>query len=162
MYMKRSHWLFNCSTPDDRYYMIWVLSKRNFRLVREGEPSHYRIVANISKRIILLSRVEQVLQRERELQCAHMCAFDPTRVNPEQVTHLDCNVLRIWPDKGIEELIKFYTYKAEIMRGFAAARWSTGERHGAHQFKLARRGYEQALIKLKRERDRRKRVYNLS
>lgn len=142
--------------------MIWVLSKRNFRLVREGEPYYCRIVANISKRIIYLSRVEQVLQRERELQCAHMCAFDPTRVNPEQVTHLDCNVLRIWPDKGIEELIKFYTHNAEILCEFAAARWTTGERHGAHHFKLKRRKYEQALIKLKRERDRRKRVYNLS
>lgn len=142
--------------------MIWVLAKRNFRLVREGEPSHHRIVANISKRIIYLSRVEQVLQRERELQCAHMCAFDPTRANPEQVTHLDCNVLRIWPDNGIEELIKFYTCKVEIMREFAAARWATGERYGAHYFKLERRRYEQALIKLKRERDRRKRVYNLS
>ena len=142
--------------------MIWVLSKRYFRLVREGGPSHYRIVANIVKRIIYLSRVEQVLQRERELQCAHMCAFDSTRVNPEQVTHLDCNVLRIWPDKGIEELIKFYTYEAEIRCEFAAARWAMGHRHGAHQFKLARRKYEQALIKLKRESDRRKRVYNLS
>lgn len=139
-----------------------VLSKCNFRLVREGVSSHYRIFANISKRVIYLSRVEQVLQRERQLQCAHMCAFDPTRVKPEQVTHLDCNVLRIWPDEGIAELIKFYTYKAEIMREFAAARWATGERHGAHQFKLARRRYEQASIKLKRERDRRKRVYNLS
>ena len=142
--------------------MIWVLSKRNFRLVREGAPSHYRMVANISKRIIYLSRVEQVLQRERALQCAHMCAFDPTRVKPEQVTHLDCNVLRIWPDLGIAELIKFYTYKAEIMREFAAARWATGERYGARHFKFERRRYEQALIKLKRERDRRKRVYNLS
>ena len=109
-----------------------------------------------------LVNVECVLKRERELQRAHMCAFDSTRVKPEQVTHLDCNVLRIWPDEGIAELIKFYTYKAEIMREFAAARWATGERHGAHQFKLARRRYEQALIKLKRERDRRKRVYNLS
>lgn len=142
--------------------MIWVFGKRSFRLAREGEPSNYRIVENISKRIIYLSRVEQVLQRERELQCAHMCAFDHTRVNPEQVTHLDCNVLRIWPDNGIEGLIKFYTCKAEIMREFAAARWATGERYGAHHFKLERRRYEQALIKLKRERDRRKRVYNLS
>lgn len=109
----------------------------------------------------LMHRVE-VAKRERELQCAHMCVFDPTRVKPDQVTHMDCNVLRIWPDEGIAELIKFYTYKADILRGFAAARWATGERHGAHQFKLARRRYEQALIKLKRERDRRKRVYNLS
>ena len=109
----------------------------------------------------LMHRVE-VAQRERELQCAHMCVFDPTRVKPEQVTHLDCNVLRILPDMGIAELIKFYTYKAEIMREFAAARWSTGERYDAHHFKLERRKYEQALIKLKRERDRRKRVYNLS
>lgn len=112
--------------------------------------------------MIYLIRVEHVLRRERELQCAHMCAFDLTRVKPEQVTHLDCNVLRIWPDMGIAELIKFYTYKAEIMRGFAAARWATGDRHGAHHFKLERRKYEQALIKLKRERDRRKCVYNLS
>lgn len=109
----------------------------------------------------LMYRVE-VAKRERELQRAHMCAVDPTRVKPEQVTHLDCNVLRIWPDMGIAELIKFYTYKAEIMREFAAARWATGERYGAHHFKLERRKYEQALIKLKRERDRRKRVYNLS
>lgn len=109
----------------------------------------------------LMHRVE-VAKRERELQRAHMCAFDPTRVKPEQVIHLDYNVLRIWPDMGIAELIKFYTYKAEIMREFAAARWATGERYGAHHFKLERRKYEQALIKLKRERDRRKRVYNLS
>lgn len=109
----------------------------------------------------LMHRVE-VAMRERELQCAHMCVFNPTRVKPEQVTHLDCNVLRIWPDMGIAELIKFYTYKAEIMREFAAARWATGERYGAHHFKLERRKYEQALIKLKRERDRRKRMYNLS
>lgn len=93
---------------------------------------------------------------------ARIYAFDHTRVDPEQVTHLDCNGLRIWPDKGIEELIKFYTYKAEILCEFAAVRWSMGARHGAHQFKIARRKYEQALIKLKRERDRRKRVYNLS
>lgn len=109
----------------------------------------------------LMHRVE-VAKRERELQRAHMCAFNPARVKPEQVTRLDCNVLRIWPDMGIAELIRFYTYKAEIMREFAAARWATGERHGAHHFKLERRKYEQALIKLKRERDRRKRVYNLS
>lgn len=130
--------------------------------MREGTPFHYRMVANISKRIIHLSRVKGVLQRERELQCSHMCVFDPTRVKPDQVTHMDCNVLRIWPDMYIAELIKFYTYKADTLRDFAAARWAMGERHGAHQFKLARRRYEQALIKLKRERDRRKRVYNLS
>ena len=109
-----------------------------------------------------ICRICCVMKRERELQQAHMCAFNPARVKPEQVTHLDCNVLRIWPDMGIAELISFYTYKAEIMREFAAARWATGERHGAHHFKLERRKYEQALIKLKRERDRRKRVYNLS
>lgn len=109
-----------------------------------------------------LANVEQVLQRERELQTAHMCVFDSTRVKANQVIHMDCNVLRVWPDEGIAELIKFYTYKAGMMREFAAARFATGERHGAHQFKLARRRYEQALIKLKRERERRKRVYNLS
>lgn len=122
------------------------------RIAKSADPELHTYLVN----------VDHVLKRERELQCAHMCAFDPACVKPEQVTHLDCNVLRIWPDMGIAELIKFYTYKAEIMREFATARWATGERHGAHQFKLARRRYEQALIKLKRERDRRKRVYNLS
>ena len=142
--MKFSSWLVKNSTPVSR---DWVM-----RIAKSADPELHTYLVN----------VEHVLKRERELQCAHMCAFDPTRVKPEQVTHLDCNVLRIWPDEGIAELIKFYTYKAEIMREFAAARWATGERHGAHQFKLARRRYEQALIKLKRERDRRKRVYNLS
>lgn len=130
--------------------------------MREGTATYYRKVERVNKRIVHLVRVEQILKCEREFQCAHMCVFEPTRVKPDQVTHLDCNVLRILPDMYIAELIKFYSYKAEIMREFAAARWATGERHGAHQFKLARRRYEQALIKLKRERDRRKRVYNLS
>ena len=136
-------------------------------LVNNSTPVRLDLVLNLAKSVdselhAYLVNVERVLKRERELQCAQMCAFDPTRVKPEQVTHLDCNVLRIWPDEGIAELIKFYTYRAEIMQEFAAARWAMGERHGAHQFKLARRRYEQALIKLKRERDRRKRVYNLS
>lgn len=136
-------------------------------LVRNSTPKNRDCIANIAKSVdpelhAYMINVTRVLQRERELQRAHMCAFNPARVKPEQVAHLDCNVLRIWPDMGIAELIKFYTYKAEIMREFAAARWATGERYGAHHFKLERRKYEQALIKLKRERDRRKRVYNLS
>ena len=142
--MKFSSWLMGNSTPLSR---DWVMN-----LAKSADPELHAHLIN----------VERALERERALQCAHMCAFDPTRVKPEQVTHLDCNVLRIWPDMGIAELIKFYTYKAEIMREFAAARWATGERYGAHHFKLGRRKYEQALIKLKRERDRRKRVYNLS
>lgn len=142
--MKFSKWLVSNSTPVSR---DWVLN-----LAKSADPELHAYLVN----------VERVLKRERELQGAHMCAFDPTSVNAGEVIHLDCNVLRIWPDEGIAELIKFYTYKAEIMREFAAARWATGERHGAHQFKLARRRYEQALIKLNRELDRRKRVYNLS
>lgn len=142
--MKFSSWLVNNSTPVAR---DWVAN-----LARSVNPELHAYLVS----------VERVLKRERELQRAHMYAFDPTRVKPEQVTHLDCNVLRIWPDMGIAELIKFYTYRADILCEFAAARWAMGERHGAHQFKLARRRYEQALIKLKRERDRRKRVYNLS
>ena len=142
--MKFSSWLVSNSTPVTRE---WVMN-----VSKSADPELYAYLVN----------VERVLKRERELQCAHMCAFDPTRVKPEQVTHLDCNVLRIWPDMGIAELIKFYTCKAEIMREFAVARWATGERYGAHFFRLERRRYEQALIKLKRERDRRNRVYNLS
>lgn len=142
--MKFSSWLVCNSTPVSR---DWVLN-----LAKSADPELHAYLVN----------VECVLKRERELQRAHMYAFDPTRVKPEKITRLDCNVLRIWPDMGIAELIKFYTYKAEIMREFAAARWAMGERYGAHHFKLERRRYEQALIKLKRERDRRKRVYNLS
>ena len=142
--MKFSSWLVNNSTPVTR---DWVLN-----IAKSADSEFHAYLVN----------VERVLKRERELQCAHMRAFDPARVKPEQVIRIDCNVLRIWPDEGVAELIKFYTYKAEIMRGFAAARWATGERHGAHHFKLERRRYEQALIKLKRERDRRKRVYNIS
>lgn len=142
--MKFSSWLLNNSTPVSR---DWVLN-----LAKSADPESHAYLVN----------VERVLKCEREFQCAHMIAFDPTRVKPDQVTHLDCNVLRIWPDMGIEEIIKFYTYKADIIREFAAARWAMGDWHGAHQFKLAKRRYEQALIKLKRERDRRKRVYNIS
>lgn len=131
-------------------------------VVYDGVREHFKGHATFDHDPDYLMHRVEVAKRERELQCAHMCAFNPARVKPEQVTHLDCNVLRIWPDEGIAELIKFYTYKAEIMREFAAARWATGERYGAHHFKLERRKYEQALIKLKRERDRRKRVYNLS
>lgn len=130
--------------------------------MREGTPFYYRMVRNVSKRLFHLARVEQVLRRERELQQAHMCAFDPTGVKPEQVVHLDCNILRVWPDVGVEELIKFYTYKRDRMKWFAFERWMEDDHDGAHHFKLKRRRYEQALIKLKRERDRRKRVYNLS
>ena len=142
--MKFSSWLVNNSTPVSR---DWVMN-----LAKSADPELHAYLVN----------VERVLKCEREFQCAHMCAFDPTRVKPEQMTHIDCNVLRTWPDEGIAELVKFYTYKAEIIREFAAARWTIGDRHGAHQFKLAQRRYEQALIKLKRERGRRKRVYNIS
>lgn len=130
--------------------------------MQEDTPFYDRVVHDVNKRLLYLARVEQVLQRERELQQAHMCAFDPARVRPEQVTHLDCNVLRIWPDMGIAELIKFYTYRVERMKLFSRERWAIGDYDGAHHFKLKRREYEQASIKLKRERDRRKRVYNLS
>lgn len=109
----------------------------------------------------LTHRVE-VAKRERELQTAHVLAIDPARFDVDAVLHLDCNVLRTWPDNFLDALIPFFDYKAAIMREFAAARWSMGDRCGAHRFKLARRVYEQALIKLKRERDRRKRVYNLT
>lgn len=160
--MKRSHWLFNCATPDSRYYTSRFLSKCRHLFIREDATFYNRLFHDADERLLYLARVEQVLQRERELQASRMCFFDPTRVKADQVIHMDCNVLRVWPDEGIEELIKFYTYKSELMRDFAAARWAMRDGHGAHQFKLARRRCDQALIKLKRERDRRKRVYNLS
>lgn len=160
--MKRSHWFINRSTPDDRYFAARFLQRGRDRFMKEGTPFYNRMSANLDSRLLYSARIEVVLQRERELQCAHMCAFDPTRVKPGQVVHLDCNVLRIWPDDGIEKLIELYTFKALVSDGFAAAQWAIGDRNGAHCFKLIRRKYEQALIKLKRERDRRKRVYNLS
>lgn len=142
--MKFSSWLVNNSTPESRYCLMHVAKSVDSEL--------YAYLVN----------VERVLKCEREFQCAHMPEFDPACVKPEQVTHLDCNVLRVWPSEGIEKLIKSYTFKALVSDGFAAAQWAIGDRNGAHYFKLTRRKYEQALIKLKRERDRRKRVYNLS
>lgn len=142
--MKLSSWLVNNSTPESR---DWIMN-----MARSVDPELHAYLVN----------VERVLKCEREMQCAHMLVFAPACVRADQITHMDRNVLRVWPDDGIEALIKHYTYKADIMRELAAAKWSMGDRHGAHQFKLARRRYEQALIKLKRERDRRKRVYNLS
>lgn len=130
--------------------------------MKESASIYDHAIIDLNRRLLYQARIGLVLQRERELQCAHMCAFEPTRVKPEQVTHLDCNVLRIWPDDGIAKLIEFYTLKALVSGELAAAQWAIGDRNGAHCFKLTRRKYEQALIKLKRERDRRKRVYNLS
>lgn len=134
----------NNSTPVSR---DWALN-----LAKSVDPELHAYLVN----------VERVLKRERALQCAHMPEFDPACVKPDQVTHLDCNVLRIWPSEGIDKLIELYTFKALTSDGFAAAQWAIGDRNGAHYFKLTRRKYEQALIKLKRERDRRKRVYNLT
>ena len=142
--MKFSSWLMTNSTPEAR--------DRVMALAESVDSKLHAYLVN----------VEHVLECEREMQCVHMRVFAPACVRADQITHMDRNVLRVWPDDGIEALIKHYTYKADIMRELAAAKWAIGERHGAHQFKLARRGYEQALIKLKRERDRRKRVYNLS
>lgn len=141
--MKFSSWLMNNSTPESRYCLMHVAKSVDSEL-------HAYLV-----------NVERVLKCERELQCAHMIEFDPARIKPEQVTHLDRNVLRVFPNEGIEELIDFYTYKAVVMREFAAAQWAIGDWNGAHFFKSIRCMYEQALIKLKRERVRRKRVYNL-
>lgn len=142
--MKFSSWLMNNSTPVSRDLVL--------NLAKSVDSELHAYLVN----------VERVLKRERALQCAHMPEFDPACVKPDQVTHLDCNVLRIWPSEGIEKLIELYTFKALVSDGFKAAQWAIGDRNGAHYFKLTRRKYEQALIKLKRERDRRKRVYNLS
>lgn len=130
-------------------------------------PASRAWVAAIAKSIdpdmhAYLANVEQVLQRERELQTATVLAFDPNRFSADDVLHLDCNVLRTWPDRFLDALIPFFDYKAVLYKGFSMSDYRVFIYEIAASDKLKRRLYEQASIKLKRERDRRNRVYNLS
>ena len=64
--MKFSSWLVNNSTPVSR---DWVM-----RIAKSADSELHAYLVS----------VERVLKRERELQRAHMCAFDLTRVKPER------------------------------------------------------------------------------
>lgn len=160
--MKRSHWLINCSTPDDRYFAARFLQRCRNRFMKENGPIYNHMVGDISRRLLHLARVEQVLQRERELQTATVLAVDPHQFNAEDVLHLDCNVLRTWPDQFLHALIPFFDYKAALYKDFSMSDYKCLMYDAAEWDKHKRRLYEQASIKLKRERDRRKCVYNIS
>lgn len=162
MKMKRSHWLINRSTPDDRYFTARFLQRCRNRFMKENRPIYNHIVAGISRRLLYLARVEQVLQRERELQTKTVIVVDPNQFDVEAVLRLDCNVLRTWPDRFLVVLIPFFDYKAALYKDFSMSDYRCLMYDAAEWDKHKRRLYEQASIKLKRERDRRKRVYNLS
>ena len=162
MKLKRSHWFINCSTSDDRYFAARFLQRCRNRFMKENEPIYNYMVGDISRRLLHLARVEQVLQRERELQTATVLAVDPNQFDVEDVLCLDCNVLRTWPDRFLVVLIPFFDYKATLYKDFSMSAYKSLLHESAEWAKLKRRLYEQASIKLKRERDRRKRVYNLS
>lgn len=160
--MKRSHWFINCSTPDNRYFSARFLQRCRNRFVRESTSLYAHMVAHIDSRLLHLGRIEQVLQRERELQTATVLAVDPNQFDVEAVLHLDCNVLRTWPDQFLRALIPFFDYKATIYKDFSMCDYKCLMYDAAELDKRKRCLYEQASIKLKRERNRRKRVYNLS
>lgn len=120
------------------------------------------MVAHIGSRLLHLARIEQVLQRERELQTATVLAVDPNQFDVEAVLRLDCNVLRTWPDRFLVVLIPFFDYKAALYKDFSMSDYKCQMYDAAEWDKRKRCLYEQASIKLKRERNRRKRVYNLS
>lgn len=130
--------------------------------MKENAPLYYRMVENINRRLLYLGRIEQVLQRERELQTATVLAVDPNQFDVEAVLWLDCNVLRTWPDQFLHALIPFFDYKAALYKDFSMSDYKCQMYDAAEWDKRKRCLYEQASIKLKRERDRRKRVYNLS
>lgn len=160
--MKRSHWLINCSTPDDRYFAARFLQRCRNRFMKENGPLYNHMVEGISRRLLHLARIEQVLQRERELQTAAVLAVDPNQFDVEAVLWLDCNALRTWPDRFLVVLIPFFDYKAALYKDFSMSDYKCQMYDAAEWDKRKRCLYEQASIKLKRERDRRKRVYNLS
>lgn len=108
----------------------------------------------------LMNRLDVAL-RERESQKAHVCGFVAASMPPSGVLHLDCNILRLIPDTVLNALIPFYDYKSAILLNLSKMRWQQGAHDMATEARLDRRVYEQASIKLKRERDRRKLVYNL-
>lgn len=76
------------------------------------------MVEDINRRLLYFGYIEQVLQRERELQTATVIAVDPSQFDAEDVLHLDCNVLRTWPDQFLRALIPFFDYKAALYKAF--------------------------------------------
>lgn len=159
--MKKSSYLFNYASLDDLMQALEdQLYLHHFCVLNE---SHLNDVGTLLKRECdYITRVRRVLQHERELQTAHVCAVDPARFNPEDVLHLDCNVLRVWPDAFLDTLIPFYDFKSALSKDSSVYYYRHSMFDYAKSYKRKRRLYEQASIKLKRERVRRKRVYNLS
>ena len=142
--MKRSHWFINCSTPDDRYFSARFLQRCRNRFVRESTSLYDHMVAGIDSRLLHFGRIEQVLQRERELQTATVFAVDHRQFSAEDVLHLDCNVLRTWPDQFLHVLIPFFDYKADLYKDFSMSDYKCLMYDAAEWDKRKRRLYEQA------------------
>lgn len=108
-----------------------------------------------------LVRVERTLKQERRLETARVCVVDPTTLEPSEIVHLDRNILRLWTDKHVDTFIRHYKYKAGLHKASSMLYYAVEAYEKAADNKRLRREYERALIKLERERERRKRVYNL-
>lgn len=141
--MKFSSWLVNNSTPLER---IWIR-----RIAISIDPELFRYIVN----------VERTLKQERRLETARVCVVDVTTLEPSEIVHLDRNILRLWPDKNVDAFIRHYKCKAGFHKTASMMYYACEAYEKAFDNKLMRREYEQALIKLERERERRKRVYNL-
>ena len=141
--MKFSSWLMNKSTPHDR---AWVM-----RLAKSADPELFAYISN----------VERVLTQERKLETVRVCVVDPTTLEPDAIVHLDCNILRLWTDKHVDTFIRRYKYKAGFHKAASMMYYAVEAHEKTADNKRLRREYEQALVKLERERERRRRVYNL-
>lgn len=158
--MKYSSWLFNRSTPDDRSKVAEGLT-RLMEFIDENYTSlPHNITVDCTDAYLHLMQVRVVLRRERELQL-RVSAMGTKEVNPEFVVHMDCNKLRVMPDNKLCALLLCYMRKADASRELSTSFWLGGCWSSAHRFRLRRRTYEQAAIKLARELERRVRVYNL-
>lgn len=157
--MKFSSWLFTRSTPDRRAKMAVDLA-----YVMEVMESYQRFTMRdldtVTDLYIHLMNVRGVLSREREYQLRDVGVYLKS-VEPELVTHLDRNVLRIMSDKQLRLLTLFYKDNIKMARERAKDNWLKGDGSMAKRFKAERIRYEQAFIKLKREHERRALVYNL-
>lgn len=158
--MKYSSWLFNRSSPDDRSNVAEGLT-RLIEFIEENYTSlPHNITVDCTDAYLHLMRVRAVLRRERELQL-RVSDMGTKEVNPELVVHMDCNKLRVMSDKKLCALLLRYIREADASRELSKSFWLGGCWSSAHRFRLRRRAYEQAVIKLTREIERRVRVYNL-
>lgn len=158
--MRFSSWLFNYSTPDGRKKLADDLAYfMEFIELNSGFIPRY-VFDTAYKSYIHLMWVRFVLSHERELQ-KRASSEDVGEVEPEHVIHMDCNKLRVVSDKKLCVLMNLYMDRGVVFRDLSKEWWKSGNYFLARLCKAERIRYEQAFIKLQRERARRVRVYNL-